>query len=230
MEAARRARPAEPIRVLDLGCGCGVWGLILARMAPPGLVLEMVFADVDGAAAELSLRNAVANGLPKERCRGFGGDMLSALPDGADECAPFDLIVFNPPQTGGGEAFRAARPDKWGGDDGSLYYRRLVAEGVRWLRPVRVVGGACARARVCGGGAGEVAKAAARRTRAEAGQPRRGQTRGQGKGRERPHLARCSCRCAAPVFARWLTACPGVAADRTARWRWHRSDWRRRRA
>ena len=118
--------PGPPqIRVLDLGCGNGVWGLILHRLAPPGATVHVTFADVDPEAAALSLRNAAANGVAAAACCARAGDMLGALPAGE---APFDLVVFNPPQTGGDDAFRTARPDKWGGYDGALYYQRLASE------------------------------------------------------------------------------------------------------
>lgn len=118
-------------RVLDLGCGSGIWGLILARLAPENLTVHTTFADIDARCVSTSLWNAIElNGVPADSCTGLVGNMFDAVP----ATAPlFDLIVFNPPQTGGDARLRAVRPDKWGGDDGSLFYRRLAAESPRYL-------------------------------------------------------------------------------------------------
>ena len=58
------------------------------------------------------------------RCKVFTGDMFSALLGEK----PYDLILFNPPQTGGPVEFEHRRLDKWGGLDGSKYFIRMARE------------------------------------------------------------------------------------------------------
>jgi hypothetical protein len=88
-------------------------------------------------AVEVALRNAVACGMPAERCAAYCGDMFSAVPHNSER---FDVILFNPPQSGGPPGFSKARPDKYGGDDGSWFYvelakscRPFMAQGCRVL-------------------------------------------------------------------------------------------------
>lgn len=119
------------VRLLDMGCGSGVWGLILHRLAPPSVTVRVTFADVDTCAVQLAARNAAANGVPEGSYMAVKSDMFSAIP--LDE-PPFDLITFNPPQTGGSEAFCRARLDKYGGSDGSLYHRRFATESPPYLQ------------------------------------------------------------------------------------------------
>ena len=78
----------EPgMRVMDLGCGCGLVGVLAARLCGEGNVL---MSDVDPRAVETARRNAAANGVPGAR---------AVVSDGfaqVDE-AGFDLILSNPP-------------------------------------------------------------------------------------------------------------------------------------
>jgi 16S rRNA G1207 methylase RsmC len=81
--AARRMGKVD--RLLDLGCGCGLVGLLLARHAG-----HVALVDSDARAFAATLANAEANGLA-DRCtvvlddEGFGGG------------SPFDVVVGNPP-------------------------------------------------------------------------------------------------------------------------------------
>jgi methylase of polypeptide subunit release factors len=105
-----------------------------------------VFADITQACIDLSLTNAArfrgslspAHALAFA-CEGFVGDMFDAvscntmLSGGRERLknqCPFDVILFNPPQTGGHDAFRASchALGKYGGEDGTLYYRRFARE------------------------------------------------------------------------------------------------------
>ena len=53
----------EPgMRVLDLGCGCGLVGILAARLCGEE---NVVLSDIDPLAAEVAGRNAVRNGVPE---------------------------------------------------------------------------------------------------------------------------------------------------------------------
>ena len=55
-----RSGGAQPLRCVEIGCGCGVAGLALAAALPDSLVL---LTDGDTRACELAQHNAAANGL-----------------------------------------------------------------------------------------------------------------------------------------------------------------------
>ena len=74
-------------RVLDLGCGCGVVGIVAAKKCGAEGVW---MADIDPAAVEIARRNAEANGV---------SGVHAAVSDGLAgvDAAGFDLILTNPP-------------------------------------------------------------------------------------------------------------------------------------
>ena len=78
---------APGMRIMDLGCGCGVVGIVAAKIAGE----ENVFlSDVDPVAVETARRNAERNGV---------GGVRLYVSDGfrdVDETG-FDLILSNPP-------------------------------------------------------------------------------------------------------------------------------------
>jgi len=79
---------------LDLGCGYGPLGLVLAKLAPLGTV-QMV--DKDFTAVDYANRNAELNGLTNAR---------AYLSNGFDQVpadAKFDVIISNVPAKIGGE-------------------------------------------------------------------------------------------------------------------------------
>jgi 16S rRNA (guanine1207-N2)-methyltransferase len=73
-------------RVLDLGCGYGVLGVVAGSIA--GAPVTMV--DVDSEAVRSARRSAAAAGLASARA--IGSDIASAVLD-----EQFDLVVTNPP-------------------------------------------------------------------------------------------------------------------------------------
>jgi release factor glutamine methyltransferase len=107
-------------RVLDLGCGTGLYGLAAARLGAG----EVVLADVDPRAARCARANARRNGV---RARVVVGDFFAPV-----RGERFDLVVGLLPQTPGPRPFRL---DKYGGKDGTDHLRRLFREAPRHLRP-----------------------------------------------------------------------------------------------
>jgi len=78
---------------LDVGCGYGVLGLTLARLAPKG---HTCLVDKDFMAVDYSARNAAANGITNTEC--FLSNGFSAVGS-----RKFDLIVSNLPAKVGKE-------------------------------------------------------------------------------------------------------------------------------
>ena len=81
------ARFEPGMKVLDLGCGCGLVGILAARICGEE---NVVLSDIDPLAAEVAGRNAARNGVPGVKV--VVSDGFSQL----DE-AGFDLILSNPP-------------------------------------------------------------------------------------------------------------------------------------
>ena len=81
------ARFEPGMRVMDLGCGCGLVGILAALECGEANVM---LSDIDPLAVETARRNAARNGVPGVKI---------ALSDGfsaVDETG-FDLILSNPP-------------------------------------------------------------------------------------------------------------------------------------
>lgn len=74
-------------RVLDLGCGCGVVGILAAKKCGAE---NVVLADIDPEAVAVSRLNAARNGVAEVRC--VVSDGLTGVRE-----ADFDLILSNPP-------------------------------------------------------------------------------------------------------------------------------------
>ena len=72
-------------RVLDMGCGWGAIGVLLAKLCPG---VQITMADINERAVALAARNARQNGAIAE----------TLVSDGYENIAPaFDAIVTNPP-------------------------------------------------------------------------------------------------------------------------------------
>ena len=61
LRAARRALVPSPRSVLDLGCGCGIVAVVLAKHVAPGTAVYA--SDLSAAAVRLTLDNARRNGV-----------------------------------------------------------------------------------------------------------------------------------------------------------------------
>jgi 16S rRNA (guanine1207-N2)-methyltransferase len=87
-------RVSPTARVLDLGCGYGVIGIVAAKLATRG---HAVLVDADIRATRLAKRNLELNGVTN-------ADVV--LGDGAHDLPPksrFDVVVSNPPTHSGRE-------------------------------------------------------------------------------------------------------------------------------
>ncbi len=74
-------------KVLDLGCGYGVVGILAAKQIG---FEQVVMCDISEEAVQLSAENAATNGVPNIRI--LVSDGLSGIPD-----RDFSLILSNPP-------------------------------------------------------------------------------------------------------------------------------------
>lgn len=84
----------SPRTILDMGCGCGVIGIVLARLFPSAQVTSI---DRDLLAVRYTRHNAELNQVPNLATLGSVG--LEQVP-----AAPFDLIVANIPAKIGDDA------------------------------------------------------------------------------------------------------------------------------
>ncbi len=83
------AGDTRPIRILDVGCGSGVGGIVAARQFDhTGLPLVVTMNDINPLALHYTAINAQVAGIPVGIAQ---GDALSAV------VGEFDLIVCNPP-------------------------------------------------------------------------------------------------------------------------------------
>ncbi|MBR3222783.1 MAG: methyltransferase [Kiritimatiellae bacterium] len=85
--ASRELKDASSPRVLDMGCGCGLVGLLVAKAVP---VASLVMVDSHSRAVEAASLNAANLGVPAEVILADNG--TPARMDGT-----FDVFVGNPP-------------------------------------------------------------------------------------------------------------------------------------
>ena len=118
-------RKTGPVRVVDVGTGCGAIALAIAKHSDRA---DVVGVDVSAAALEVAVKNAARLGL-SDRVRFVRGDLLEAV-DG-----PVDLVVSNPPYIPSGEigtlaaeVRREPRLALDGGADGLDAFRRLIGQ------------------------------------------------------------------------------------------------------
>jgi release factor glutamine methyltransferase len=121
--------------VLDLGTGSGCLAIALAKARPE---VQVVAIDVSADALALARENAAHHGVA-DRINFLPGDLFTPLASGAR----FDVIVSNPPYIPTAE-IATLQPEVRefdppgaldGGADGLDFYRRIAAEGAKFLQP-----------------------------------------------------------------------------------------------
>lgn len=93
----RTLEATHPRRILDLGCGCGVIGIVLARCFPEA---QVIMVDKDLLAVRYAQHNCTVNAVGNTQV--LGSVALEQVPPG-----PFDLIVSNIPAKIGDEAIES---------------------------------------------------------------------------------------------------------------------------
>jgi len=129
LRAARRALEYRPRTVLDLGCGCGVVGIVLAKRLPPGGMVAA--SDLSAGAVRLARDNAARHGVTID-CR--QGSLFEPWGD-----RRFDLIVDDV----AGVAEPLARASGWyppgvpsdAGPDGTRWILDVLASAPDHLSP-----------------------------------------------------------------------------------------------
>lgn len=117
--------PQRPLRVLDLGTGCGVQALRLAdRFASLGIAATVTATDISPRAVDLARLTGALNGHAWD---GVVGDFYDPLGDRA-----FDLIVSNPPFVVGRPTAPGYRDSGLAGDQATA---RVLRDGAARLAP-----------------------------------------------------------------------------------------------
>ena len=95
--SARSAAADDIVRVLDVGCGCGIIALLLRQAASfAGQPAHVTALDIDGPAAEQARENVARSPWPSDfEVRHSSLQHFVSSSDGAPR--PFDLVVANPP-------------------------------------------------------------------------------------------------------------------------------------
>ena len=131
------ARLASPL-IVDAGTGSGCIAVTLAVELPAARVIA---TDISGAALAVARQNAERHGV-SSRVAFYEGDLLAPLAAFGVE-NQVDVLASNPPYVAVGQPGLVQREVRdyephaalFGGDDGLIFYRRLLAEGYDVVRP-----------------------------------------------------------------------------------------------
>ncbi|HOE68911.1 MAG TPA: peptide chain release factor N(5)-glutamine methyltransferase [Candidatus Omnitrophota bacterium] len=131
---AKQLAPEREFSFLDLGTGSGAIAIALMRKFP---LSKGTLSDISEEALGIARRNLGRYGL-ENRALLKRGDLFGAF---AGE-EPWDVVVSNPPYLSEGD-FRNLQPELAfeprlaldGGTDGFDFYRRIIPEARRYLKP-----------------------------------------------------------------------------------------------
>ncbi len=138
IKAADKKNDIPLITAVDLGTGCGVIAISLAKF----LAGIMIYAlDVSRAALAVARENARLQGV-SDRITFLGGDFLTPL-NAKSNYAGIDFLLSNPPYIPSEELAKLSpqvrnfEPHQAldGGGDGLDFYRRIASEAPSYLRP-----------------------------------------------------------------------------------------------
>jgi release factor glutamine methyltransferase len=117
----------EGERVLDMGTGCGILGILAARK-----VSAVVAVDVNPCAVRCARENAALNDV-RSKMAFVQGDLFTPL----SEKAKFDVVLFNAPYLPADES----EADSWigrawaGGTNGRKIIDRFIPDASKHLKP-----------------------------------------------------------------------------------------------
>ncbi|MCX8117591.1 MAG: 50S ribosomal protein L11 methyltransferase [Desulfobacterota bacterium] len=112
-------------KVLDLGCGSGLFSIVSAKLGAK----EVVAVDIDPKALEATALNAKLNGVAA-RIQIKGGSWFEPLKENLDR---FDVVIATPPQTPGPRPFGP----RYGGLHGTDHLFAILEKVQRFLHPER---------------------------------------------------------------------------------------------
>jgi release factor glutamine methyltransferase len=133
----RESQQAAPL-IVDAGTGSGAIAVTLAVEIPGARIIA---TDISGAALKVARQNAARHGV-NSRVEFYEGDLLAPLAALGVENR-VDVLACNPPYIAASEPELVQREvceyephmALFGGDDGLIFYRRLLAEGFDWVKP-----------------------------------------------------------------------------------------------
>jgi release factor glutamine methyltransferase len=137
LRLVRETQQAAPL-IVDLGTGSGAIAVTLAIEIPSARLLA---TDISGAALAVARQNAARHGVGS-RIEFYEGDLFAPLA-GLGIANQVDLLACNPPYIATGEPELVQRDVQdyephaalFGGADGLIFYPRLFAEGIAYVRP-----------------------------------------------------------------------------------------------
>lgn len=130
--------PGKDSLIVDVGTGSGCIAVTLAVHLPEA---RLIATDASRAALDIALTNSERHGA-RARIEFLEGDLLSPLDErGLDGAV--DVIASNPPYVNeSDQAFMQREVRDWephqalfGGVDGLDFYRRLLEDGLKYLKP-----------------------------------------------------------------------------------------------
>jgi release factor glutamine methyltransferase len=136
-QSANPAHQGDPL-IVDVGTGSGCIAIALAVNLPSA---ALIATDISQPALAMARKNAELHGVA-DRIQFVLGDLLSPLQQGRFD-GRVDIIASNPPYVSASQSellqedVRDFEPAiaLYGGPDGLSFYRRLLVDALRYLKP-----------------------------------------------------------------------------------------------